>query len=229
VTDTVTTRTSADIAPFRAAVTAGAQLLMVSSAYYRRIDAGRPAVFSPTVITGMIRGDLRFTGVVVSDDLGNAAQVRAWSPGTRATSFLDAGGDIVLTVNPTVVPAMVAAVTARAASNSAFRARVAAAALRVLTVKAADGLLAPRLAANGILGTATTRALQRWLGVTQSGVLGSSTIRALQSRIGTVADGIWGPNSMAALQSYLGASRDGARSWNARTITLLQLYLNTQL
>ena len=50
VTDTVTTRTSADITPFRAAITAGARLLMVSSAYYRLIDASRPAVFSPTVI-----------------------------------------------------------------------------------------------------------------------------------------------------------------------------------
>ena len=81
VTDTVTTRTSTDITPFRAAISAGAHLLMVSSAYYSRIDASHPAVFSPTVIRGMIRGDLGFTGVVISDDLGNAKQVAAWSPG----------------------------------------------------------------------------------------------------------------------------------------------------
>jgi len=34
---------------------------------------------------------------------------------------------------------------------------------------------------------------------------------------------------MAALQSYLGTYRDGARTWNARTVALLQRYLNTQL
>lgn len=54
---------------------------MVSSAYYLRIDPGHPAVFSPTVIRGMIRGDLGFGGIVVSDDLGNARQVAAWSYG----------------------------------------------------------------------------------------------------------------------------------------------------
>jgi beta-N-acetylhexosaminidase len=229
VTDTVTTRYSADIGPFRAALASGGRLLMVSSAYYSKIDPTHPAVFSATVITGMVRGDLGFTGVVVSDDLGNAKQVQQWSPGTRAINFLNAGGDMVLTVNPAVLPAMVNAVSARAATNSTFRARVNAAALRVLTVKAADGLLAPRLAVDGALGPRTITALQRWLGVTQTGYLNATTVRALQSRIGTVVDGIWGPNSMAALQSYLGTYRDGATTWNSRTVALLQRYLNTQL
>jgi beta-N-acetylhexosaminidase len=57
----------------------------------------------------------------------------------------------------------------------------------------------------------------------------TATIRALQARIGTSADGLWGPNSMATLQSYLGTYRDGARTWNTRTVSLLQMYLNTQL
>jgi len=81
VTDRVATRSSIDVAPFRAALTSGARFLMVSSAIYSRIDAHRPAAFSSTVITGMIRGDLGFTGVVVSDDLGSSWQVREWSPG----------------------------------------------------------------------------------------------------------------------------------------------------
>jgi len=34
---------------------------------------------------------------------------------------------------------------------------------------------------------------------------------------------------MAALQTYLGASRDGARTWNSRTVKLLQQYLVTQM
>ena len=229
VTDTVTTRTSADITPFRAAITAGARLLMVSSAYYSKIDAAHPAVFSPTVIRGMIRGDLGYTGIVISDDLGNAKQVQAWSPGARAIDFLNAGGDIVLTVNPSVVPAMVDAVTARVATDSTLRARVNTAALRVLTVKAENGLLAPRLPITGYLGPLTTTALQRWLGVTQTGQMNTTTIKALQARIGAPVVGIWGPRSMAALQTYLGASHDGATTWNSRTVKLLQMYLDTQL
>jgi beta-N-acetylhexosaminidase len=229
VTDRVTTRTSPDIGPFRSALGAGAQLLMVSSAVYSRIDAARPAVFSPTVITGMIRGDLHFTGVVISDDLGAARAVQAWSPGTRAIRFLDAGGDVVLTVDPTVIPAMVNAVTARVATDATLRARVNAAALRVLTVKAANGMLGTRIAVTGSLSTSTISSLQRWLGVTRTGTLGSVTVRALQVRVNVPATGVWGSRSMAALQSYLGLSHDGATTWNARTVRQLQAYLNTQL
>jgi len=229
VTDTVTTRTSTDITPFRASISAGAHLLMVSSAYYSRIDASHPAVFSPTVIRGMIRGDLGFTGVVISDDLGNAKQVAAWSPGARAVGFINAGGDVVLTGNPYVVPAMVAAVTARAASDSVFRGRVQAAVMRVLTVKAQYGLLAPRLPVTGYFGPLTKTALQRWLGISQTGVFDSATIRALQVRVGAPAVGVWGPHSMAALQSYLGLYLDGATTWNTRTVAALQRYLDTQL
>jgi len=229
VTDTVTTRLSSDLAPFKAAVAAGAPFLMLSSAFYSKIDSRHPAVFSPTVISGMIRGDLGFTGVVVSDDLGNAKQVQAWSPGARAVSFIGAGGDMVLTVNPAVLPAMVASVTARSATDSAFRARVSASVLRVLTAKASLGLLGARLSVDGQLGPLATTALQRWLGVDRTGTMTAVTVRALQVRIGTPADGAWGPGSMAALQSYLGAVHDGAATWNARTVSALELYLNTQL
>ena len=229
VTDTVTTRTSADITPFRAAISAGARLLMVSSAYYSRIDPAHPAVFSPTVIRGMIRGDLGFTGIVVSDDIGNARQVAAWTPGARAVGFVNAGGDVVLTVNPYVIPAMVNAVTARAASDSTFRSRVQAAVMRVLTVKAQYGLLAPRLPVTGYFGPLTKTALQRWLGVAQTGVFDTATIRALQARTGAPVDGVWGARSVASLQSYLWLYRDGASTWNYRTVSGLQRYLNTQL
>jgi beta-N-acetylhexosaminidase len=229
VKDTVTTSASGDITAFRAAITAGARMVMISSAIYTKIDATRPAAFSPTVITSLLRGTLGYSGLVISDDLGNAKQVQAYAAGTRAVDFIAAGGDIVLTVNPALVPTMVSAVTARAAANATFRAQVAAAVMRVLNAKAAEGLLGARLGTDGVLGPLTISALQRWLGVTVTGGLNAATIKALQARIGTTADGVWGPGSMAALQSYLGTSRDGARTWNSRTVKLLQQYLVTQM
>ena len=229
VTDTVTTATSTDIHSFMAAVSAGAPFVMVSSATYSRIDASHPAAFSGIVITRVLRHNLGFGGVVMSDDLGNAKAVQRWSPAARAVNFIAAGGDIVLTVNPSSLPAMVNGVTARSTSDAAFRATVKSAVLRVLTVKATYGLLATRPPTDGRLGTTTVRALQRWLGRTQTGVLDRATVTALQTRVGTTPDGSWGPNSMAALQTYLGISHDGARGWNARTVTQLQRYLTTQL
>ena len=141
VTDNVTTFSDAYLAPFQAAIRAGAPFAMVSFAYYQLIDATHPAVFSGTIIGGMLRGELGFKGVVISDDLGAARQVAGWSPGERAVDFINAGGDMVLSVTPSVIPAMVTAVSAEAASNPSFRAKVDAAALRVLTAKQQQGLI----------------------------------------------------------------------------------------
>lgn len=136
VVDTMTTRDDPDLAPFRAGVNAGARFLMVSLATYAEIDAEQRAVFSPTVIGGMVRGDLGFDGVVLSDDLGVAQEVSAVPPQQRALDFLRAGGDIVVVVGtPTTLLTMVDAVLAEAESDSSFRSLVDQSAMRVLTVK----------------------------------------------------------------------------------------------
>lgn len=141
VTDHVTNRHDAFLAPFIAGVNAGVPFVMMATAYYDRIDPARPAAFSRAVVTGMLRGDLRFRGVVISDDLGSAAQVANYSLGRRAVDFVAAGGDVVLTVSPWQIPQMAGAVLARARSDATFRAQVDAAALRVLSAKQARGLL----------------------------------------------------------------------------------------
>lgn len=141
VTDLITTRSALTEQPWRTGIAAGAGLVMISSARYARIDPRHLAVFSPTIITGMLRGDLRWTSVVISDDLGVAAAVAAVAPGLRAVAFIQAGGDVVLTADPAVVPEMVGALLARARVSPAFRAMIGAAVLRVLTRKARMGLL----------------------------------------------------------------------------------------
>jgi len=143
VTDRVTTRTDPYLAPFRAVIRTGHPFVMMSSAVYSRIDPAQPAAFSPTVITGLLRDDLGFDGVVVSDDLGAARQVSAVPAGDRAVRFVAAGGDMVLTVSPATLPAMFDALYDRAARDPAFRARVDRSAERVLLAKQRLGLVAP--------------------------------------------------------------------------------------
>ena len=61
----------------------------------------------------------------------------AWSPGDRAVEAISAGCDIVLaSKDPTVLPAMIQALTAKAESDPAFAQLVDAAVLRVLAAKA---------------------------------------------------------------------------------------------
>ena len=141
VTDSVTKRNDPYLAPFAAAVRADAPFVMMSTAIYSKLDPGVPAAFSRSIIGTLLRGDLGFNGVVVSDDLGNARQVAAWTAGNRALNFLRAGGDMVLTVNPAVLHPMYAAVLDAAKKSPAFRAQVDASALRILKAKQLLGLI----------------------------------------------------------------------------------------
>ena len=141
VTDSITTRDDPYLAPFRAAVQAQVPFVMISTAIYSRIDPNSPAAFSHTVITGMLRRDLGFRGVVISDDVGIAKQVAQYSPGQRAVRFIAAGGDMVLTVDASQTAAMTSALLTRAQGDPAFRRLVDAAALRVLQAKQARNLL----------------------------------------------------------------------------------------
>lgn len=141
VVDSVTTSKSSSITPFSSGIKAGAPFVMISSATYSKIDPKHQAVFSSTVIQGMLRKALGFKGVVISDDIGNAVAVKAVPLGERAVNFLSAGGDLVLTVEPNVIPAMADAVQTRMSQNAAFRAQVDQSVHRILAAKQQAGLL----------------------------------------------------------------------------------------
>ncbi|MBA3368919.1 MAG: glycoside hydrolase family 3 protein [Geodermatophilaceae bacterium] len=139
--DEQTTVDDAALQPFAAGIQAGATAVMMSSASYPELDPDNIAAFSPAVIGGLLRDRLGFTGVVVSDDLGNAAAVADVPTGQRAVAFVAAGGDLVLTVDGDDAEPMTSALIARAASDPSFTARIDDAALHVLISKQDSGLL----------------------------------------------------------------------------------------
>ena len=141
VVDSVTTPDDPYLQSFQAAVNAGVPFVMVSLATYARIDAQHLAVFSPTVMRTILRQQMHFGGVIVSDDMGAATAVTEIPPATRAVDFVAAGGDLITSVSMPAATAMDGAILARAAGNAAFRSEVNAAAARVLAVKQAYGLL----------------------------------------------------------------------------------------
>src|SRR5581483_2655326 len=114
---------------------------MVSTAIYPRIDPGTVAAFSHLITTEMLRHDLGFTGLIVSDSLQTDA-VRAYSYATRAIRALDAGVDVLLLTNTKPVRAMTSAIRGRMRGDAAFAAVVKKAVMRVLTAKATAGLIA---------------------------------------------------------------------------------------
>ena len=95
VVDTKTTRDDAALAGFSAAIDAGADMVMVSSAFYNKIDDDHRAAFSTVIMEEMLRKDLGFSGVVISDDLA-AAAMQVLPPEQRARRFIRAGGDLLI-------------------------------------------------------------------------------------------------------------------------------------
>jgi beta-N-acetylhexosaminidase len=141
VVDTVTTAGDPYLASFRAAIGASVPFVMVALATYTRIDPNHLAVFSKRVMTGVLRQQMRFDGVIVSDDLGAAAAVANVSPGARAIDFLDAGGDMITSQSAQVAAEMYTAVLRRSAGDARFRNEVSNAVRHILEAKAKYGLL----------------------------------------------------------------------------------------
>ena len=84
-----------DRAPFRAAIKAGARLVMLSSAVYPALSA-RPAVLSPRVVQGELRDGLGFKGVTISDDLAGPAFATQGGPTAAGVQAARAGVDLLL-------------------------------------------------------------------------------------------------------------------------------------
>jgi len=139
VTDDVTTRDDKRLAGFKAGVAAGVDMVMVSSAVYTKIDPDHPATFSSTVQKGMIRGDLGFKGVIISDDLLGAA-LSSEPVSQRALRFIRAGGDLSIVGKYADATSMIKTVRDAAADDPDLRADIKDAATRVLIMKARHGL-----------------------------------------------------------------------------------------
>jgi beta-N-acetylhexosaminidase len=141
VVDSTTTEDDPYLQPFVAGIKAGSAGVMISSATYPRLDRSAIAAYSRPIITGLLRDRLGYTGLVMSDDLGAADAASSLPPGERAVRFVEAGGDLVLTIRPEDAAPMAAALTAAARKSPEFSARLTEAARTVLKTKDRAGLL----------------------------------------------------------------------------------------
>jgi len=140
VTDTATTTTDAYLTAFQQAMGAHPAMVMGSLATYSKIDAKQPAVFSSKVITDLLRGQLGWQGVVISDALEGEA-IKSVPVTQRGVDFIKAGGDIAILTSVSDVDKAAQGIESLMTIDDAFAAQVNAAVMRVLQAKAAAGLL----------------------------------------------------------------------------------------
>ncbi len=124
-----------ELAPFRAA-TGRVPSLMTAHVVFEALDASVPATLSHRVITGLLRGELGYDGVVISDDLEMKAVADHYETGDAACRAIAAGCDTVLVCSkPELTLIAREALLRRAEQDSTFAARLRDAAARSLAMR----------------------------------------------------------------------------------------------
>jgi beta-N-acetylhexosaminidase len=89
-----------DLPPFRAAFRAGASAVVVGSGLYTTDDFVTPASLSARILNDLLRQELGFRGVAMTDDLSDPAVTPFLSPPKAAVEALRAGADLVYVSGP---------------------------------------------------------------------------------------------------------------------------------
>jgi len=84
-----------ELVPFRAAIAAGARSIMTSHIVVPALDEDNPATFSRAILTDLLRGELRYDGVIVTDALDMAGASADRGIPAAAVAAIAAGADLL--------------------------------------------------------------------------------------------------------------------------------------
>ncbi|MBA2521493.1 MAG: beta-N-acetylhexosaminidase [Chloroflexia bacterium] len=132
-----------DIAPFAAAVEAGIPAIMPAHVVYTALDPDLPATLSAPILTGLLRGQLGFDGVIITDDLGMAGIMQIAPPEESGVRAILAGADILICVRmpidgacqPEMIERLHAGLVAAVAAGTLSEARIDESVRRILALK----------------------------------------------------------------------------------------------
>ncbi len=140
--DVTKTWTSMELEPFRSIIAAGAaDAVLVAHVFDSKLDPVYPASLSERVIGGMLRDQLAFEGVVISDDLQMGAIVARFDYRTAVERAILAGTDVLTIANqqvfvPGIVETTIEIVAAAVAAGRISEARIDASWQRISALKA---------------------------------------------------------------------------------------------
>jgi beta-N-acetylhexosaminidase len=134
-----------ELPPFTAVIEAGAPMIMVTHMIVPALDASEsPATMSSLIMNDLLREQLGFTGVVITDDLEMEAITENWSVSDAAVMAVGAGADIVIVAHTAVEQeatrdALVAAIN----SGQLDEEKIDAAVVRILDMKKKHRIVVP--------------------------------------------------------------------------------------
>ncbi|QBD85513.1 beta-N-acetylhexosaminidase [Clostridium tetani] len=85
-----------ELIPFKEAINNNADVVMISHILLPKIDSSYPATMSKTIIKDVLRNDLKFNGVVITDDMTMSAITKNFDISNAAIKSINAGSDIIL-------------------------------------------------------------------------------------------------------------------------------------
>jgi beta-N-acetylhexosaminidase len=132
-----------DLQPYRLLLKSeDVRAIMVSHEMIPAVDTQLPTSLSSAVINGLLRGELGYTGVVISDSLYMDAISARWSVPDAALLAIEAGTDIVTGLySPQIVQQTIETLKNALASGKLTRQRIDASVQRILTLKIRMGLI----------------------------------------------------------------------------------------
>lgn len=135
-----------ELVPFRAGIEAGAAAVMVAHIWYPQIEPepGLPASLSPAVITGLLRNDLGFDGLVLTDALDMDAIDTNFTYEDAAVRAVLAGADLISAgpgVGLPLAERMIQAVLDAVRAGTIAEARIDESVRRIFDAKRRFGLL----------------------------------------------------------------------------------------
>lgn len=138
VTKTLDELREQELLPFQAGIDAGADAVMIGHLIVSDVDSV-PSPLSHTVVTGLLREEMGFEGVVITDSLEMSAMTDHYTGGEMAVACIQAGVDLLLC--PPNLEEAVAALTEAVADGFITEERINESVLRMLKLKLRQGII----------------------------------------------------------------------------------------
>ncbi|GCE06485.1 glycoside hydrolase family 3 protein [Dictyobacter aurantiacus] len=132
-----------DWAPYRAMIHQGqVHAIMVTHEIVPAIDPSQPSSLSPKLVTGILRDEMGFQGVIMTDSLTMAGITAYYTPDQAAAMAIEAGSDIIMGASsPDDVAQMINGIKQALNKGGISQSRIDASVRRILLMKYQMGLL----------------------------------------------------------------------------------------
>lgn len=130
---------SCDFKPFEAAIEAGAPMIMVGHMTMTAIDPDNPASLSEPIVTGLLRDELGYDGIIITDALNMGAISENYTNADAAVKAVSAGCDMLLCVSN--ISSVVDALTEAVSDSTITEERIDESVTRILQAKLQYGII----------------------------------------------------------------------------------------